>query len=363
MFHRPGPSRPRVRSPLRVVPLLLALALAGLAGCTGSGKHAPSADASTRSAGVGRSLSGPAYGRIPDIVDIVNPSVVTVRTQKGLGSGVIYKPNGVIVTNRHVVAREESQQAPVFPQVTIVFATGKKAEGQVIDADYRTDLAVVKVDKKGLRPAKFQTKPPGVGELAVAIGSPLGFSESVTAGIISGLNRSFPASQTKRPLVNLIQTDAPISPGNSGGALVNKDAKVVGIAELYIPPESGAESIGFAIPSATVVDVVNQILKTGHVEHAILGVSVVRVTPALARQLGLQQARGALVRKVFQRTGAAQAGIKPGDVVIAVAGQRIRQINKLYAVLRKHQPGDTVKVKIVRHGQTKTLRVMLTSRS
>lgn len=268
-----GATAVRTRS-WRVLVLVVTVVAFIVAGCTGSSNAAkPSASAAkSKGASGGSSLQGAAFDRIPGIVDKVQPSVVTVRTRKGLGSGVIYRSSGVIVTNRHVVARSEQENAPVFHKVVVVFATGKKTTGRVVGSDYRTDLAVVKIRKTGLNSVPFQTHLPEVGALAVAMGSPLGFNDSVTAGIISGLNRSFPVSDTKRPLVNLIQTDAPISPGNSGGALVNENAQVIGITELYLPPgKTGAVSIGFVIPSSTVVDVVDQILKTGHVKHATLG--------------------------------------------------------------------------------------------
>ncbi|MGH3098723.1 MAG: S1C family serine protease [Streptosporangiales bacterium] len=359
---RAGQSTPRTRS--RRLPVLLAALVAfALAGCTGStGDSAGAAttkDSPSASTGAG---GGAVFGRIPDIVDNVQPSVVTIRTRKALGSGVIYKSDGVIVTNRHVVARSERKDASLFENVTVVFATGKKARGHVVGADYRTDLAVIKIKKGGsLNTARFRTGLPEVGELAVAMGSPLGFNESVTAGIISGLNRSFPVSQTKRPLVNLIQTDAPISPGNSGGALVDENGRVVGITELYLPPgKTGAVAIGFAIPSTTVVDVVDQILKTGHVQHATLGIGVVALTPALAKQLGVDRSQGALVRQVVKGSGAAKAGIQPGDVIVVVGGKKVREVNTLYAVLRDHDPGDQITVTVVRGDQQKKLQVTLT---
>ncbi|MGH3447058.1 MAG: trypsin-like peptidase domain-containing protein [Nocardioidaceae bacterium] len=148
--------------------LLVALVAATLAGCTGSSNSAePSAGAATSKSPSGSSLTGAAFGRIPGIVDKVQPSVVTIRTRKGLGSGVIYKSSGVIVTNRHVVARSERKNAPVFDKVVVVFATGKKTTGRVVGSDYRTDLAVVRIGKTGLNSAPFHTGLPEVGALAV----------------------------------------------------------------------------------------------------------------------------------------------------------------------------------------------------
>lgn len=344
----------------RLVPAFLVTALA-LTGCTGTG-GAPSAQ-STASPEENGNPSGSSFDRIPDIVDRVKPSVVTIRTPTGgVGSGVVYRSNGVIVTNQHVVAAQQGARQ-VVDRVSVVFATGKEARGRVVGADYRTDLAVIKVNRSGLRAAEFQTKLPEVGELAVAIGTPLRLTESVTAGIVSGLNRNLQAGGPQgRPLINLIQTDAPISPGSSGGALVNEDAEVVGINELYIPPEQGAVSIGFAIPSATVVDVADQILRTGEARHAFFGAQVAPVTPYVAEQLGLEQASGVLVRTVVEGSGAARAGIRPGDVIVAVGGRRITTVSGFLAALRRNDPGDTVTVTIVRGGERMQVDVTLTDR-
>lgn len=338
---------------------LVAMLLLG--GCTGGGQEGPGAQ---RTPGATQGTTAPGTGpfdRIPDIVDRVKPSVVTIRTEGGVGSGVVYRSNGVIVTNAHVVARGQQARSYV-DEVTVVFATGKRTTGRVVGTDYRTDLAVIRVDRSGLRAAEFRTNLPEVGQLAVAIGSPLGFTESVTAGIISGVNRTFPVERTQRPLVNLIQTDAPISPGSSGGALVNRNGEVIGINELYVPPERGAQSLGFAIPSATVTDVVNQLLETGDVQHAFFGAQVGPVTPRIADQLGLDQASGVLVRDVTSGSGAAQAGVQGGDVIVAVDGNDIRTIEQFLSTLRRHQPGDTVTVTLIRDGQRQQVDVTLSDR-
>lgn len=347
----------------RLAPVMLAtlMVLAGCTGTTSTSGTAGSQPSRTTTATSPSSTTAP-FARIPEVVRSVKPSVVTIRTQKGLGSGVVYSSGGVIVTNRHVVARGSGRQAQLFNQVTVVFATGKKATGRVLAGDYRTDLAVVRVDRDGLRAADFQTKPPTVGELAVALGSPLGFTESVTAGVISGLNRRFPASRSNRPLVNLIQTDAPISPGSSGGALVDQQGQVVGINELYVPPEKGAVSLGFAIPSATVVDVVQQILENGDVQHAFIGIRPGKVTRYIAKELGLNQTSAVLVRQVVQGSGAAEAGIRGGDVITRMAGTKIQTVAGLYAELRQHAPGDTVTITLIRDGQQKRVQVTLTDR-
>lgn len=351
----------RAVHPHRGLLYVLFAAVLALTGCTGGDQDRSGAQ---RTPGPTDGVTGAAagsYDRIPDIVDRAKPSVVTIRTGNGVGSGVIYRSNGVIVTNAHVVARGQQARSYV-DEVTVVFATGKRTTGRVVGTDYRTDLAVIRVDRSGLRAAEFQTDLPEVGQLAVAIGSPLGFTESVTAGIISGVNRTFPIERTQRPLVNLIQTDAAISPGSSGGALVNEDGEVVGISELYVPPERGAESLGFAIPSATVTDVVNQLLETGDVQHAFFGAEVAPVTPRVADQLGLEQASGVLVREVTSGSGAAQAGIQGGDVIVAVDGNDVGTIEQFLAMLRRHQPGDTITVTLAREGERQQVDVTLSDR-
>ena len=225
---------------------------------------------------------------IPALLDEVQPSVVAVVTDVGEGSGVIYDDDGSIVTNAHVVADAQA--------VSVTFADGSQADGQLVGIDPMVDLAVIRTTRDDLRAAGFSETTPVVGELAVAIGNPLGFENTVTAGIISGLERSIPGAGTA--LVGLIQTDAAISPGNSGGALVGPSGEVVGINVAYIPPAGGAVAIGFAIPSAVVVDVADELLADGDVEHAFLGITPVALTPQLAEQYGIDADAGVLVVEV-----------------------------------------------------------------
>jgi serine protease DegQ len=286
---------------------------------------------------------------IPAVVRKVEPSVVTIAHDQGTGSGVVWSKDGVVVTNNHVV----SAQNQVVERVEVAFFDGRRVPGQVRATDPSTDLAVVQVDRKDLRPASFQRELPQVGELAVAVGSPLGFENTVTAGIISGLHREIPgsAAQGIRSLVDLIQTDAPISPGNSGGALVNDRGEVVGVSVAYIPPEQGAVSIGFAIPSATAVDVVGELLRTGRATHAYLGIVPDQVTPQVAAQLGLDRAAGVLVRDVADGTPAAAAGLRPGDVLTSLDGQQLTTVEDFLGELRQHRPGDQVDLTFVRDGR------------
>jgi serine protease DegQ len=336
-----------------VVAALLATALAG---CSLGEERARSAPAPVTAAQVGSSAQAAAAGDIPGIVRRVEPSVVTISHDQEAGSGVVWSRDGVVVTNAHVVGQAS--------QVEVAFFDGQRVGGRVRAVDVDTDLAVVEVDRDGLQPATFQQALPTVGELAVAMGSPLGFQNTITAGIISGLHREIPGSteQGIRSLVDLIQTDAAISPGNSGGALVNGRGEVVGINVAYIPPEQGAVAIGFAIPGATAVDVVGQLLRDGRATHSYLGVQPVQVTAAVADQLGLDQARGAALLEVVEGGPAAQAGLRPGDVIVRVDDAAIDDVGDLFGELRRRDPGSQARVTYVRDGREQQATVTLAER-
>ncbi|MDQ6853910.1 MAG: trypsin-like peptidase domain-containing protein [Actinomycetota bacterium] len=295
------------------------------------------------------------FAVIPDVARRLEPSVVTIETPDGLGSGVVWSADGVIVTDAHVVGTNRDVQ--------VDFADGRQVPGTVSAADVVTDLAVVKAERTGLPAARFETTSPALGDLAIAIGSPLGFTNSVTAGVISGESRSIPGSASRsQSLVGLLQTDAAISPGNSGGALVNGDGTVVGIAEAYIPPSEGAVSIGFATPSGTVVNVVKQLLANGTATHANLGVQPATLTPQIQRQLGAKQKTGVVVVDVTPNSPADSAGIKAGDIITSVDGKNLRTAEDLVALVRDHQPGDKVQVVYFRDNTRHTTTVTLAER-
>jgi serine protease DegQ len=338
-----------------VVAVILALAGA-VAGCTGSDRQ-QSAEAAPapRTAGGATGQANATFAQIPNIVTKAQPSVVTVITGEGLGSGVVWSRDGVIVTNEHVVGNAK--------QVQVAFADGRRVSGTVRAGDPITDLAVVQADRKDLPAATFQRNLPRVGDLAIAIGSPLGFENTVTAGIISGLHRQIPGSgQQTQSLVDLIQTDAAISPGNSGGALVNAAGQVVGISEAYIPPSQGAVSIGFAIPGDTVVNVVGQLLQSGRARHAFMGIQPGDLTPEIAQQLGLDTDNGVVVLDAVGGGPAAKAGLKPGDVITAINGKPVDTVESFLAILRPLSPGDTVTVTYLRGGGKHDAKVQLADR-
>ena len=285
----------------------------------------------------------------------VQSSVVAVIVENGEGSGVIWDDQGHIVTNQHVVADAQN--------VSIALASGERLDAEVIATDPLTDLAVLRVQREGLPSAEFDEELPQAGALVLAVGNPLGFESSVSAGIVSGLHRAIPSGGATPALVDLLQTDAAISPGNSGGALVGADGRVVGINVAYLPPsQSGAVSIGFAIPAVTVKDVVEQLLESGVVQHAFLGIQPRPLTPAIAQQLDLNVSNGVLVFGVSSGGAADNAGLQPGDVIVSFGETEIESVEDLFAALREHAPGEEVDVVLVREGDEQTLSVTLDER-
>ena len=296
----------------------------------------------------------PAVAPIPVVVREVQPSVVAVLREQGEGSGVIYDDEGNIVTNNHVVAGAR--------ELTVRLATGERLPARVVATAPSFDLAVLRVTETAdLPPAEFADELPVVGELAVAIGNPVGLESTVTSGIVSGLGRTVPAGQFNPALVDLIQTDAAISPGNSGGALADGGSQVIGVNVAYVPPQLGAVSIGFAIPAPTVTDVVEQLLATGEVRVGFLGITPTRLTAELAEQFGIETEVGVLVFDVLT-DGPAAGELEQGDVITAVDGEEIETIGELFAVLRNLRPGERVTVTVLRDGREQEVRITLGER-
>lgn len=312
---------------------LLLTACTGSDGSTGGGQ-AIAGGAATETAAA-PAQSGGGLEAVPGVVAKLQPSAVTILLDGGNGSGVVYKADGLIVTNEHVVRGSSTVQ--------VAFADGQRVSGTVRAVDAVTDLALVQADRRNLTPARFQSRLPAVGSLSVVIGSPLGLQNTVTAGIVSGVHREIPGSARQgQSLVDLLQTDAPISPGNSGGAVANANAEVIGIALAYIPPSEGAVALGFAIPAATVLDVVGQLERDGRAQHAFAGLVPASITPEIAQQLGLSSTEGVVVLNVVPGGPAARAGLRPGDVIVAVDGEATATPEDFLAALRPHKPGDTL---------------------
>lgn len=333
------------------------LVLLGAACTNGDGDASPETTATTpttTSSGQPASARG-SFADIPDVVAAVEPSIVAVVTNSGQGSGVVWSADGVVVTNHHVVAGASA--------VELAFADGQRSPARVTATDPQTDLAVLRTDRRNLPAATFADALPRVGELAIAIGNPLGFENTVTAGIISGLGRSIPGAAQQAPaLVELIQTDAAISPGNSGGALVDGDGEVVGINVAYIPPALGAESLGFAIPAPTVRDVVTELLERGSVRQAYLGVRPAPLTPEIAARLGTSRDEGVLVLAVTVPSPAAEAGLEPGDILVRAGDRDLRTVEDFLGALRTRDPGDVLDLTVVRGDEERTVTVTLGER-
>ncbi|MDG4667237.1 trypsin-like peptidase domain-containing protein [Mycobacterium sp. 236(2023)] len=344
--------------------LLVVTVITLLAACSGATDSGSTDSGSTDSGSATPSATHPmstapavaAGADLPALVRRVEPSVVTVLTESGVGSGIVYRADGTIVTNAHVVDGAQD--------VTVALADGRRVSGTVRGADEISDVAVIQVDRTGLPAAAFQEPLPHIGELAVVIGSPLGFAATVTSGIISGLHRQIPGSaSTGAPLVDLIQTDAAISPGNSGGAVLDAQGEVVGMSVAYIPPTEGAVSLGFAIPAATVVDVADQLLTTGTVRHPFIGIQPATLTPEIARTLGIDRTDGVVAMQVLTPSPAAEAGIQPGDIIIALNGQETAMAEDLIAGLRNTKPGDRVQLSVLRGGETQDIAVTVAERA
>ena len=277
----------------------------------------------------------------------VSPSVVQIQTPEGLGSGIVFDTKGDIVTNAHVVGT-----ATTFTVTT--YSPAKLLKGTLVGVFQADDLAVIKVPGAGLHPATFaDSSKLRVGDIAMAIGNPLGLSSSVTEGIISALARD-ESEGNGVVLQNAIQTSAAINPGNSGGALVNIGGSVIGIPTLAASdPQLGgaAAGIGFAIQSNTVTSIAEQLIKYGHVVNS--------GRPYLGVRIG-DTGNGAYVGTVTPGGPAAKAGLKVGDVILAIDGKPTLSSDQLGTTLASYKPGQTVTLKVAHQGGTQaTLKVTL----
>lgn len=278
------------------------------------------------------------------------PSVVNIEVQLSalggaIGSGLVYRPDGYIVTNNHVVQGASS--------IKVSLKDGKTFDAKLVGRDPDTDVAVIKINASDLPAATLGTSGDlVVGELAVACGSPEGFDSSITSGIISALNRNVSGGQGA-PLVNVIQTDAAINPGNSGGPLVNSLGNVVGINTAIVSQSGGNEGIGFAIPIDDAKPVIDQLIDKGSVVHPWLGVSGSTLDPDTAKSYNLPIDKGAILRSVQANTPASKAGLESGDIIVGVDGNAIDSMDQLVAELRKYKVGDTISIDFYRGNDKK----------
>lgn len=367
--------------------------LFGLAGCTQRTADvtpspapvtpvapAPSVSTPIRSGAVTGGQKGYA-----DVVDRVAPAVVTIRSarvmrapqqfpflddpafrrffggrlpegrsrgevQRGLGSGVIVNTDGHILTNHHVVDGAEEIDVDLVDQRTF--------RAKLVGSDAPSDLAVLKIDASGLSVLPLgDSDRVRVGDIALAVGNPLGIGQTVTAGIISAKGRFTGLSNGS--FEDFLQTDAPINRGNSGGALVNTSAELIGINSQIVSPSGGNIGIGFAIPSNMARGVMDQLVRSGHVRRGQLGVSISGITPDRAQQLGLKQLRGVLIQEVVRGGPAERAGMQRGDVVTALNGSPVIDSNSFRNHVAQSQPGSEVTLTVLRAGKEQQLRATL----
>ncbi|TSE18704.1 putative serine protease HtrA [Tepidimonas alkaliphilus] len=266
------------------------------------------------------------------------------RRQRGVGSGFVYSADGYIMTNAHVVESAD--------EVIVTLPDKREFKARVVGADKRTDVALVKIDATGLKPVRIgDVERLKVGEWVMAIGSPFGLDNTVTAGIVSAKQRE------TGDFLPFIQTDVAINPGNSGGPLINMRGEVVGINSQIYSRSGGFMGISFAIPIDEAVRVAEQLKAHGKVTRGRIGVAIEPVDKELAESLGLPQAGGALVRGVEEGSPAAKAGLEPGDIILRFDGKPIDKSVDLPRIVGNTRPGTQAKVEVWRRGATRTLTV------
>jgi Do/DeqQ family serine protease len=274
------------------------------------------------------------------------------RPAQSLGSGVIVSPDGYILTNQHVLGDD-------VRSITVVLADGREVPARIVGVDPYTDLAVVKVDLKGLPVLPWgDSSKLRVAEWVLAIGNPFQFNQTVTLGIVSALGRHLGLSVYE----DFIQTDAAINPGNSGGALVNARGELVGINTAIYSESGGYQGIGFAVPSNTARRVVTDIIRYGQVRRGSIGVvEVTTLTEYLAHQLGVPGTRGVLVSRMRRDSEAYLAGLRPGDIIVSFNGTPIEDAQQLQRAIADAPIGSTARIGIVREGRRLEVPVRIVS--
>lgn len=271
------------------------------------------------------------------------------RKVQSLGSGFVVDPEGIIITNNHVIADAD--------EITIEFTDGSELIAEVIGTDPKTDIAVLKVTPpKPLQAVKFgESSKSRVGDWVMAIGNPFGQGSSVTLGIVSAINRDIRSG----PYDSFIQTDAAINRGNSGGPLFNMSGEVIGINTAIISPSGGSIGLGFSIPSKLAINVIEQLREFGETRRGWLGVSIQPVTDDIAESLAMTSARGALVAGLTPKGPAKNSGILVGDVILSFDGKKIQQMRDLPRIVAETQVGKAVDVVVLRKGKEETVPVTL----
>lgn len=273
------------------------------------------------------------------------------RRTSSLGSGVIVSSEGYILTNHHVVEAAD--------EIEIALADGRKAKAHIIGSDPETDLAVVKIDMKGLPTVTFgRSDQAKVGDIVLAIGNPFGVGQTVTMGIISALGRK----HRSNTYANFIQTDAAINPGNSGGALADVSGNLIGINTLIFSPTGGSLGIGFAIPAVIAKQVMEQIIQTGGVTRGWIGIQVQGLTLELAESFKRTNTEGALIVGVLKGGPADRAEIKPGDILVAVKNKKVINTSVMLDLIAALSPGQTATITVMRNQAEKLIEVTIGKR-
>lgn len=272
--------------------------------------------------------------------------------QASLGSGVIVSPDGYILTNNHVVDAAD--------EIEVVLADGRKAAARIVGTDPETDLAVIRIDVKNLPViALGHAEQAKVGDVVLAIGNPFGVGQTVTMGIISAVGRN---NLHINNFEDFIQTDAAINFGNSGGALVDANGNLLGINSAIYSQTGGSVGIGFAIPVTTAKSVMDAIIKTGQVVRGWIGIESQDITPELAESFGLARQSGAIIAGVVRNGPADRAGIKPGDILLAVEGRNVNDTSQMLNLVAKLAPGAKAKMTVLRKDRQATLDVVVGKR-
>jgi S1-C subfamily serine protease len=340
--------------------LLVATLVGGVAGVTASRWYDQSrAPASTVASSTDEPVAAAAAVALPSVVNIDvtgsesagglpsgHPDVPT----GGTGSGVAYKSSAdggtYIITNDHVVAGSES--------IAVTPADGERYDAKLVGTDPESDIAVIRIAKAVPLIGVGDSEKLVVGQMVIAIGSPFGLQHSVSSGVVSALHRTITstfsevASSSAYPLVDAIQTDAAINPGNSGGALVDREGRLVGIDSAIYTDSGASAGVGFAIPAKTALRIADELIAGKKATHPFLGVEGLTVSAAESERLGLAKAEGAQIKSVFPDTGAAKAGLKTDDVVLAVGDQPVRSMDDLILAVRRTQVGDRVTLRVWR---------------
>ena len=274
-----------------------------------------------------------------------NPNKKSPRKAQSLGSGFVYSSDGFIITNHHVIADAE--------QIIVKLNDKRELEAKLIGSDPSSDIALLKIKVKNLKPVKIgNSENLKVGQWVLAIGSPFGFESTVTAGIVSAIGRSLPNDN----YVPFIQTDVAINPGNSGGPLFNLDGEVVGINAQIFSRSGGFMGLSFAIPMDVAENVIQQLKKSGKVSRGWLGVYIQEVTNNLAKSFGMKKPKGALISKVIPDGPASKSDLKVGDIILKFDGKDITTSSSLPPIVGNTKVGKNVKIEILRNGKKKNIK-------